>query len=236
MVDRMRTLGLCSLASRRQILLGLAALLAAAAAAEPAHAALVEGTITGTVTFVSAGAPAGIAVDDPITYVFRYDTDAAPVNVIGEDFFYATGSFSLTIGAYVWQAIDPSIFVRDGASQDAIQIQKSTATGPYESFPGLVGLGNVSMGLADNTAPFTMFSSGALPATIDLADVTGSSGVVLSDSGNEYVFNFSIDTLAIVPVPQQVPGLPVPVLGLVAVLLTGVGARTLGRTAQSPRP
>ena len=143
-----------------------------------AHAALVTGSFTGTVTSVQGGAAAatGILVGDPLAAIFSFNPFAPDTNLSRADtgnFKNSNGlmgSLSLTIGSLAWTATDMSILIFNNrlfsTSNADLFMVRSTVTQFPSGAPGTGGPGDVFFLLANN-APLgstpDLVNSTALP-------------------------------------------------------------------------
>ena len=166
--------------------------------AGPAFAEVVTFNFTGTVTFV-AGSPFGLspALDASVTGSIVYDTSLAPD-------LYTTGSYTGSVmvivigGATVQSEGYASLqVVNDGASGDSFSGFFNAISVNYES-------GSIGFNLGDTSG--TVFSSTALPDSLDVDSFNTRTGFIFTGTGTAF---FSIDTLekALIPVKIDIkPG------------------------------
>ena len=157
-------------------------------------AAAVVVSFSGTVTDVSgfgATPPAGVSVDDPVTGTVSYVAAGAQGEETGpSDWSYAFNpggqSFmTVTIGAQTWTTSVAFVHVCDGeCSGDELGFGGVTASST--GFPGFLDNGLMTLQYFDSTDPFDVVTGTDLPdATqdVDFSAVDGTLGTIGSTSG-----------------------------------------------------
>jgi len=195
-----------------------AALLLALATAGPARAVAINVTLSGTIEFVDSQISSAFTVGAPFTASFQInsdtpDTDALPTE--GE-YIGAVSNLSFSFGSYSGAgAGDNQLHMRDGAGlfADNFFVQSEFSGADVAGFPPFDFLVN----LADTS--LTVFTSDAIPASLDLADFDIADALLgFQDGSSIYRVQAGIDALTYTVVPE--PG-TLPLLGLGCVALAG---------------
>lgn len=206
--------------------------------ASPAQAARIVGTVSGVVTSADEMGPdllpPGVEAGDTIAISWSYESTATPTTDDESGILYVEGldlAFSIQIEAHRWEATGGALRVTNDEGLDAhglsargMQIYPAPVftTVPTAADPAIH---EFVFGLVDQSAPFTLVDSTALPvatADLDLGAVTLTPGELEAEFLYSILFDLDPLSLTLVPEPS--------VLGLAGLALLAARRERRGRS------